>query len=665
VPRHWLAAAGLVLITLAAYAPVRRAGFVWDDDAHVTENLPLRSLSGLGDVWLHPRATPQYYPLVHTTFWVEHRLWGPRPLGYHLVNVLLHAANALLLWRLLRRLAVPGAFWAAALFAVHPVHVESVAWITERKNLLSTLGYLGSALALLRFWPPEEAGPRPAGRWTAYGLALLLFAAALLSKTVACTLPAAFLLVRWWKQGRVTFRDVLVSAPLFALGLALGLQTVFLEKEHVGARGAEWDLSAVERALIAGRAVWFYAGKLVWPTDLMFIYPRWEVRADSWWQYGFPLAALAVLLGLYALRRQLGRGPLAVALFFCGTLVPALGFFDVYPMRYSFVADHFQYLASAGLLALLAATAARALSGRRPAARYAAGAAGALLVGLLGALAWRQAAGYRDAVTLWTDTLGKNPDCWMAYNNRGRAYLRSGDARRALADCTRAIEVKPDLPEAHSNRGLAHLRLGQLPQALADCTRAIELKPDLVTPYSTRGEVYLQLGQLRQALADCTRAVELSPGQAETHNNRGLVYLRLGQAEEAVNDFTRALQLSPELAGAYLNRGDVYLLQGRLREALLDYDRAVGLGPEVAGAYANRGMAYLLQGLYDRAAQDFARALALQPGSAKVYFNRALLHFALKEYPEAWGDVQRGEELGGTPNPKFLRALSEASGRAK
>jgi tetratricopeptide (TPR) repeat protein len=626
-PPHWLAAGGLVLIVLAAYAPVWQAGFIWDDNQHVTESLPLRDLSGLGRIWLQPRATPQYYPLVHTTFWVEYHLWGLNPLGYHLVNVLLHAANALLLWRVLRRLAVPGAFLAAALFAVHPIHVESVAWITERKNVLSALCYLGSALALLRFWPPEEASPQPAGRWKYYGLALLLFAAALLSKTTACTLPPAFLLVRWWKQGRISSRDLLVSAPLFALGLALALQTLFLEKDHVGARGPEWELSALERVLIAGRALWFYAGKLLWPAQLIFIYPRWQIDAAAWWQYGFPVAVLAVLLALYALRRRLGRGPLTAVLFFCGTLVPALGFFDVYPMRYSFVADHFQYLASVGLLALVAAGMAWLLSGRRPLARYGGGAAVVLLVGLLGVLTWRQAETYRDVITLWTDTLAKNPECWMAYTNRGNAYVKVGKLQQALDDSTRAIEMKPGLGKAYGTRGFIFLRQGQLRQAIDDCTRAIELRPDLV----------------------------------DSHNNRGLAYARLGMVKEAVEDCTRAIRLMPEMAAPYIGRGDLYLAQGRLPQALGDYDRAIKLEPGKADAYGHRGTVYVLQGRFDLAAQDLDRALEIQPSSAALYFNRALLHFARKEHSKAWSDVRQGEKLGGTPNPKFLRALTEAS----
>jgi hypothetical protein len=349
----WLVALGIVCLTLLVYAPAISAGFIWDDDHYVTENMTLRSLAGLKQIWLDPKATPQYYPLVHTGFWVEYHLWGLDPKGYHLVNVLLHAANAVLVWLVLKRLGVPGALWAALIFALHPVHVESVAWVTERKNVLSTLFYLSAMLAYWRFWPADGAQPQT-GAWRWYGLALLLFVFALLSKTVTCSLPAAILLIRWWKTGRLASRDWLLTAPMFAVGLALALLTVYLEKHHVGAQGEEFTWSYLDRVLIAGRAIWFYAGKLIWPSNLIFIYPRWNIDASVWWQYVFPLAAAGVVLALLVLRNRLGRAPLTAVLFFIGTLTPALGFFDVYPMRYSFVADHFQYLASLGLIVLFA-----------------------------------------------------------------------------------------------------------------------------------------------------------------------------------------------------------------------------------------------------------------------------------------------------------------------
>jgi len=471
-PPAWLGACGLVLLVLAAYAPVWRAGYIWDDDAHIINNSTLHNLPGLRRIWLQPHATPQYYPLVHTTFWCEYHLWGLHPLGYHLTNVLLHAANALLLWCLLRRLGLPGAWWIAGLFALHPVHVESVAWVTERKNVLSAFCYLLSFLAWLRCWPAEEsrprqARPRAALHWIFYGLSLLLFLCALLSKTVTCSLPVMFLLVRWWKQGRVSRGYALAIVPFLALGLPLALHTVSLEKYHVGAIGEEWSWSYAERALIAGRALWFYAGKLLFPWRLTFMYPRWQISGTAWWQYLFPAGVLAVLTALYVWRRRLGRGPLVAVLFFIVTLVPALGFFNVYPMRYSFVADHFQYLASVGLLVLAGAASHAVLARMSSSGR-------GLVCGLgltcLGVLTWQQARVYRDTLTLWNDTLAKNPNCWMAYNNRGVARLKLGQAEEALDDFAHGTALQAGVLHTHGLAGA----------------------------YLARGDAYRELGQNRQ-----------------------------------------------------------------------------------------------------------------------------------------------------------------------
>ncbi len=378
--REGLPYGALPVLVLVAYLPAFSGGFVWDDDYHVTNNSTLLSLDGLRRIWLEPGAVPQYYPLVHTSFWVEHHLWGNDPRGYHAVNVLLHCAATLFLWRVLVRLRVPGAWLGAALFAVHPVEVESVAWIAERKNLLAAVFGLASLLAYLRFSPlesdaessksaeaapPERRSPQGSAAWRYYAVSLAFFVAALLSKTVIAVLPAVLLVITWWKRGKLTRRNLALVAPFFAVALPLALQTVWLEKHHVGATGEAWALSLLERVLIAGRALWFYVGKLVWPANLTFFYSRWTIDASVWWQYLFPLAAAATMIALWLLRGRLGRGPPAAALIFAGVLLPALGFFDVYPMRYSFVADHFQYHASMALLALAGAGARRCWRGCR------------------------------------------------------------------------------------------------------------------------------------------------------------------------------------------------------------------------------------------------------------------------------------------------------------
>src|ERR1035437_847761 len=347
-PRSWNIhvpdAARWVLLfaaTLVAYWPALQGAMLWDDNKHIT-TAALQSWHGLGRIWFDVGATQQYYPLLHSAFWVEHRIWGDAVVGYHLTNVFLHAACACLVVLIMRRLALPGAWLAGFLFALHPVGAESVAWISEQKNTLSGVFCLGAALAYLRFDQTR--------RKASYFLALGLFMAAVLSKSVTATLPAALLVVLWWRRGHVGWRrDVAPLAPWLALGVCAGGFTAWVERAYIGAQGSDFALTLVERCLLAGRVMWFYVAKLVWPANLVFIYPRWQVDASQWWQYLFPVGVLAVAAGLVVAARR-NRGPLAGFLIFAGTLFPALGFLNVYPFLYSYVADHFQYLACLGLI---------------------------------------------------------------------------------------------------------------------------------------------------------------------------------------------------------------------------------------------------------------------------------------------------------------------------
>ena len=287
----WLA---FVVMVFVAYQNVWSAGFIWDDDAHVIRP-NLRTLHGLWRIWSEPGATQQYYPFLYSAFWVEHRLWGDSALGYHLINLALHATAAGLLYQLLKRLAVPGALLAAAIFAVHPVCVETVAWISEQKNTLSTVFYLSAALVYLRY--DQERSIKYC--FVSLGLFLL----ALASKSVTATLPAALLVIFWWKRGRLEWRrDVLPLVPWFLSGVGAGALTAWMEHSHVGASGSAYGLTLIERGLIAGRAICFYFGKFVWPANLMFNYPRWSVSPREWWQYLFPLAVAGAVFGAWAYR---------------------------------------------------------------------------------------------------------------------------------------------------------------------------------------------------------------------------------------------------------------------------------------------------------------------------------------------------------------------------
>ena len=546
----------IVALTVVAYLPALGAGFIWDDDAHVTNNMVLRSLGGLQRIWLDLTATPQYYPLVHTSFWFEYQLWKLWPAGYHLDNLLLHALGAVLLWHVLRHLALPGAFVAATIFALHPVQVETVAWITERKNVLSGALYMASMLAFFRFRPlhPEVAPAHDRQRF--YRLSLGLFIAALLSKTVVCSLPAVILLLMWWKLDRVGMRDVRALAPFFVIGASFAALTVWLERAHVGAGGAEWTLSFGQRCLIAGRALWFYAGKLAWPTPLIFNYPHWRVDTALWWQYLFPLGAVAVVFGLWMVRRRLGRGPLVAVLIFAGTLFPALGFFNVYPMRYSFVADHFQYLASIGLIALFVSGAAK-LALRRAAwgPRLAAAGSTALFV-VLGVLVWNQSQIYQDRPTLWRDTIRKNPNSWLALTGLGVDMMHQDRLDEAVEHFRAAIKVNPDYPGAQSNLGIVLYRQGKRAEAIRHLEIATQIAPEEPRTHNNLAEILARQGLFDRAVRHFREAIRINPDYADAHYNLGNVLAKTGKYAEAAQQFREVLRIDPGNAEArrYLER---------------------------------------------------------------------------------------------------------------
>lgn len=362
IPRPvWLGGLFIILATLAAYRPVFSAGFIWDDDAYVTENSLLSAPDGLSRIWFSAHSQSQYFPLVFTTFRLEYALWGLNPVGYHIVNVCLHIVNALLAWALLKRLSLPGAWLAAAIFALHPVQVETVAWITELKNTESALFYLLALFAWLHFCAGK-------GRWF-YALALALHALALFAKTTACTLPAVLLLVLWLKHEPMNWRRVFQTLPFLLLGFGMGLLSVWWEG-HLGNYQPKYHLlgGPLDRLLIATHALWFYAGKIFWPAALTFSYPRWEINAGDWRQYVWLAGCLAVAAWLWCARRKLGRGAAAALIFFAVVLSPMLGFIPLYTFYFSYVADHYQYLACLGLIALGLGLAATFLRRAGPAA---------------------------------------------------------------------------------------------------------------------------------------------------------------------------------------------------------------------------------------------------------------------------------------------------------
>ena len=558
--RSYLLAGALALLTLAAYFPATQGGFIWDDREYIQNNQTLRTIDGLWDIWTNVKATPQYYPLVHSTFWCEYQLWGLNARGYHTTNVLLHALNAILLWCLLRRLAVPGAWIAAAIFAIHPVEVESVAWITERKNVLSGFFYLAAAWCFLTSTDPL-AKIADDSRQRRYVGSIVLYVAALLSKTVTASLPAALLLVQWWRVGRLTRKDFFATFPMFAIGVPLALLTAWLEKHHVGAQGPEWDFSFADRCLIAGRALWFYAGKLAWPDPLIFFYPRWRIDSAVAWQYVFPVAFIATVATLYLLRNRIGRGPLTSVLFFAGTLFPALGFVNVYPMRFSFVADHFQYLASIGLITL-AAAGATLLVQRFPSRQKAGKCLLAFVLMTLSVLTWRQAHIYEGLEPLWIDTLQKNPEAFIAWVNFGDLRRQQGRIDEAIEMFRRSIALKREA-SMHNDLGGLLLGQGNFEEARVQFELALELDSAYALAYNNLGIMYFELKDFDRAIVNFEKAVSLDPQNALAHHNLGAIRETTGALDEAIRNYELALKIMPENATTHTNLGRVYVKLGQ------------------------------------------------------------------------------------------------------
>ena len=536
----WLGGAALCLFTALIYQPVWHGGFIWDDDLYVTHNRLLTAPDGLRRIWFSLDAPSQYFPLAYTILRIERSLWDLDPTGYHWVNILLHLGNALLVWCILARLKVPGAWLAAAIFALHPVQVESVAWISELKNVLMGFFFL---LTLLTWVAYVDAGNKHRG--ILYLAALGFYLLALSAKATACTLPAALLLILWLKERPIRPRILLDVVPFVLLALGMGLLTIWWEKYHQGTRMLV-SLEPLERLLIASRAVWFYVGKIFWPAKLTFIYPQWQVDATSPVAYLWLIAAIAFVVAIYFARRLHGRGVEVAALFFVTTLGPLLGFIMLYTFRYTFVADHYQYLASIGPIAL--ASAALVTLGRSSKnLQLLVGGSSLVILTCLGLLTWRQSATYRDMETLWRTTIAKNPGCWMAYNNLGVVQFEKGDIDDAIHKYEQSLRLHPEYPEAHYNLGHALLEKGYADEAILQCEEALRILPNEPDAHVVLGNAFMAKQDVDRAIAHYLQALQVRPDDSNAHYNLGNALTQKGDVERAAQEYEKARKLDEAL----------------------------------------------------------------------------------------------------------------------
>ncbi len=615
----WVRGLLLVFAVVLAYQPVWHAGFIWDDDVNITENPCIVGPLGLKEIWTTGAAW--YYPLVSTTFWFEHALWGLSPLPYHLVNVFLLGASAVVLWKILQTLRVPGAWLGAALWALHPVQVESVAWATELKNTQSGLFYL---LAILLFVKGLNASDHEVRKISRKDALVLLFAVlALVSKSSTVVLPLVLGLCAWWMEGRVRWRSVMRLAPIFVLSAMAATATIWMVHLNAGDDHSQAARSLAQRLATSGDVFWFYLGKLFWPSPIMFIYPRWQIDPAQWTAWLPFVAAAAVMTVLWIYRKSWGR-PYFFALSYFGiALLPVLGFADQYFWRYSFVGDHFQYLAGIGPLALAAAAAVKVSEMFVAAKPWPSLGLGVVLCLFLGILTWRQAWVYESEETLWTDTLNKNPGCALARNNLGNIFVRQGHVDDAMALFRAGLVLDPKDSDLLSSLGNAFLKKGDWDAAADQFQKAVEIDPANFGAYNNLGTAYAQKGQVNEAIVQYEQALQIHPHYADAHNNLGNLLLQNGETTEALEQFHKALEINPNDVDALNNLGWALLRQGKTDEAIDELHHALAIDPANVKALNNLGIALAQGGHLDEAVIQFEKVLQLMPGDANAQNNLA------------------------------------------
>jgi len=594
----------LAAVTIFAYRPAWHGGFLWDDDAYIINNELLTAANGWQRIWFSLDSPSQYFPFTYSTFRLEHALWGLNTTGYHWVNLLLHVGNALLVWAVLARLKVPGWWLAAAIFALHPVQVESVAWITERKNVLMGFFFLLTLLAWIAF-----ADERTRGRWIFYCLALICYVLALSAKATACTLPAALFLILWLQKRPITMGRLIQIVPFIVLGVGMGLLAVWWERYHQGTnRDVFTFLGPIERILVASRAVWFYLSKLFWPSNLTFIYPRWNISPAHVVDYIWLLAGVAAGVAIYFLRRYVGRSVEVAAAFFVATLIPVLGFIMLFTFRYTFVADHYQYLACIGPIALASAGIVT-LSDRFTHYRAVIVSAALLVVASFGTLTWRQAATYSDIETLWRTTLARNPECWMAHTNIGIVFLQQGKIDEAIAHYRLALQMQPDSWDAEYNLGTALVAKGQVDDAIFHCERAVGMRPTDPDAQVSLGNALFAKGRIDEAIAHYQKAITAQPDHFLARYSLGHALLEKGELEGAIQVCRIALLLRPSDADCQTTLAIALEEKGNPTEAIQHYQKAIELAPKSISTLTN--LAWLLATSQDASLRNGAKAIEL------------------------------------------------------
>jgi protein O-mannosyl-transferase len=671
----------LISVTMFAYLPVFRAGFVWDDDASLTNYSLIKASHGLFLFWFST-VPADYWPVTATTLWMEWRIWGINPLGYHVTNLILHVSEALLLWATLRRLRVPGAYLAALIFAVHPVNVESVAWIAQRKNLMAMLFFLLSINFFLKtdLWTASyrekrrRSGP---GRW--YWLSLLALTLGMLSKGSVAMLPVV-LVGLMLSRNQSFWRSVVSTSPFFLIAGVFALVDIWFQAHHLSQTVRHAGL--LERFLGAGAIVWFYLSKALLPIDLNFAYPLWRIRPETvrWW---LPLVGAGVLtFVLWHLRNTRLRPILFAWGFFCVCLVPVMGFTDVYFMKYSLVADHYQHIAIIGIISLVAAAwRSWNLTDCDSASGSLSLIAAVAIVGLLATLTWRQCEKFKDPETLYRSVLDKNPASTLASGNLGEVLSHEKRYTEAIAILRTTIDKDPNLPEVHADLGNALEAIGDPADAAIEYSTALRLSPTIGGVHYLLGESFIKAGRLDEAVKeiraelesyDAEESMRSRKGTGETgtgwipgsmvydaHINLGLALLELGRREEALKEFRWALAFNPLDLRVRNSLGLTLAGLGRAAEAIEAFQTVLKTDPKFLESHLNLGLIFLRSERFEAAIEQYQLALNIDPGRKEAHLNLGNALFRSGKLNEAVGEYRKAILI----DPDYLTAhknLSEA-----
>lgn len=615
----------LLFAAFLVYWPALHGAFLWDDTLDLTENLALRDLRGLWRLWFAP-PTLDYYPIKFTVQWVQWQLWGEHVLGYHVTNVLLHALGGVLLARVFTRLGLRFAWLGALLFVVHPLAVESVAWIAELKNVLSLPPLLLALLAWLDF---DERGERHD-----YRRALVWFIVAMLCKTSVVMFPVTLGLFTWWKHDRITFADARRLAPFFAVSLALGLLTIWLQFGRALGGEALPLGGPLHRVALAGTSLTFYAWKSLWPSGLLPIYPPWRVDPAAWWQFVPWIALVAGVVASWRARATWGRPVVFGVGWFVLHLVPFLGFVPISFMRFTWVMDHFTYVALPGLIGLALAGLARLRSDRIG------WALGLGVAAVLAVNAQRHAATYRDPKTFWSHTVAHHPNAWIARNNLGLALATEKDLAGAVREYEHALRVRPDYFEARMNLGNALRLLGRAEEGIASLRAAIQLRPNVGLAHYNLGLALLALNRPEEAYPSIERAIQLKPAHADALDTRGELLRVAGRHDDAQRDFHAALRHDPRHAYAHHHLAISLGATGRPQESLAHYETALRRKPDYLEARNNYAAALVAAGRGTEALAHFERVLQARPEFVDARLNLALALLRLARPDDAVGHLE-------------------------